>query len=114
MPFDDIKIYAALNNFLPAGSIAVPFLTPLSDFSGAKEPAEDGWIRFPSAVVGVQDTSGTPESLHFLVRYRSVAATYAVESERGALFIRIYLIPWDLPGSKGELRPWDEDTVLRP
>ncbi len=109
-----MKIYTALNNFLSAGSITVPILTPPSDVSGAKEPAEDGWIWFPTAVVGVQDASGTLESLRFLVHHRFVAATYALENEQRLLFIRIYLIPWDLPGSKGELRARDEDAILRP
>lgn len=109
-----MEIYTALNSFLPAGSIALSVLQPLVDFSGENELAEDGWTRFPTGVNDIQDVSGTLESLYFLVRHRFIAATYAVVEETGQLFIRIYLIPWDLPGSKGELRARDEDTILRP
>ncbi|KAI0707952.1 P-loop containing nucleoside triphosphate hydrolase protein [Earliella scabrosa] len=54
------------------------------------------------------------DSLHFLVRHRFVAATYKINITERLIFVRVYVIPWDLPGSKGALRSRDEDTVLRP
>ena len=109
-------LYTILSNFLPAGSIIVPIQTPLADFSGATVSAEDGWSQFNPAldVPAAQDPTTILESIRFLVRHRFIAATYSSQEEKGQLFVRIYLIPWDLPGSKGELRGRDEDTILRP
>ena len=110
-----MDLYNTLCNFLPAGSITLPVSSP---FSGAAVPAEDGWIQFnPTSDLdapAVQDAPAILESIRFLVRHRFIAATYSAQEEQGQLFVRIYLIPWDLPGSKGELRGRDEDTILRP
>ena len=110
-------LYTALKNFLPAGVVTLPITSPslgFSSFESGSEPAEDGWTLFPQSVAGFQDDTGTLEALHFLVRRRFIAATYLVDEARTLLLVRVYLIPWDLPGSGGKLRRRDEDTVLRP
>ena len=82
---------------------------------------------------GDTDATREIESLRFLVRNRFVAATYLLShaldaahthmpehghehehAQRVLLFVRVYIVPWDLPGSRGVLRNRDEDSVLRP
>ena len=111
------SLYTNLRAFLAAGTLSISI-----DDTGALNTnhklADDGWATltpenpvtpdsFPDA------TRPTMESLHFLVRHRFVAATYKINNTERLLFFRVYVIPWDLPGSKGALRSRDEDTVLR-
>ncbi|TBU46858.1 P-loop containing nucleoside triphosphate hydrolase protein [Dichomitus squalens] len=115
-------LYTALKNFLPVGVITLRIGSPILGFSGRhqdSETAEDGWTPFPQSfrAADIVDGEGfleTLEALDFLVRHRFVAATYLVHDAQAQLFVRVYLIPWDLPGSSGKLRRRDEDTVLRP
>ncbi|KAI0351515.1 hypothetical protein OH77DRAFT_1506480 [Trametes cingulata] len=109
-------IYSVLDNFLPAGTIVFDAdASSLRSFrvSGKEDIAEDGWRIFPEVVVGFRDDSGVLDSISFLVRYRFIAATYHVDSAHAQLFVRLYIIPWDLAGSRGELRERDEDTVSK-
>ncbi|RDX46999.1 hypothetical protein OH76DRAFT_1465208 [Lentinus brumalis] len=109
-----------LNRFLPAGTIMLSY-GGSSIVSDALQKADDGWTTFPhdASVVGVRDDRfdsdfETWESLRFLVRHRFIAATYLVDISEGICFVRVYIIPWDLSGSRGVLRNRDEDTVLKP
>ncbi|KAI0374631.1 hypothetical protein BV20DRAFT_960768 [Pilatotrama ljubarskyi] len=109
-------IYSTLGNFLPAGTIVFDAdASSLRSFrvSGEENLAEDGWRTFPDVVVGFRDDSGGLDSISFLVRYRFVAASYHVDPTHVQLFVRLYVIPWDLAGSRGELRERDQDTVSK-
>ncbi|KAI9068581.1 hypothetical protein FKP32DRAFT_1587558 [Trametes sanguinea] len=108
------NIYTALSNFLPAGTLTFDIPSyPAFTFSESEDLAEDGWRTFPETVVGFRDDSGTLAKISFLVRHRFIAATYHVSSTVMQLFVRIYVIPWDLPGSRGELRSRDE-SIQKP
>ena len=100
-----MDLYSTLCNFLSAGTtLTVPSSSISVHFSWEREPAEDGWTQFPVDVPAVEDTTGTLESLQFLVRHHFIIATFYSQEEPRQLFVRIYLIPWDLPGFKGELQ----------
>lgn len=68
--------------------------------------AEDGWHVFLDLDLDYTDSeSDLFKSLRFLVEQRFVAATYRLAHEQSGtpLLIRIYLIPYDLPGVNGRL-----------
>ena len=106
-----------------------------ADFPGASGSSSfsSSYSSYASSGAHNGDTDATQalESLRFLVRHRFVAATYLLSQaldaahthmpehghaheQRVWLFVRVYIVPWDLPGSRGALRNRDEDTVLRP
>ncbi|KAI8982894.1 P-loop containing nucleoside triphosphate hydrolase protein [Trametes punicea] len=105
-------IYSSLSHFLPAGTVTldIPSLAP-SSFTGGVELAEDGWRTFPKVVVGFRDDGSGIDRISFLVCNRFIAATYHINTAHMQLFVRIYVIPWDLPGSRGELRSRDESIL---
>ncbi len=107
------NIYSALKNLLPAGTVVFDIVAPLQGFTGEDGLAEDGWRSFPQVVVGFRDESGRLDKISFLARHRFITATYRVDAAQTQLFVRIYVIPWDLAGSRGELRVRDEDVVLK-
>lgn len=107
------NIYAALKNLLPAGTVSFDINTPLQGFAGEDGLAEDRWHSFPQVVVGFRDESGRLDNISFLARHRFITATYRVDAAQTQLSVRIYVIPWDLAGSRGELRVRDEDVVLK-
>ncbi|KAL1937641.1 hypothetical protein VTO73DRAFT_13027 [Trametes versicolor] len=107
------NIYAALKNLLPAGTVSFDITAPLQGFTGEDGLAEDGWHIFPQVVVGFRDESGRLDNISFLARHRFITATYRVDAAQTQLHVRIYVIPWDLAGSRGELRVRDEDVVLK-
>ncbi|KAH9848857.1 P-loop containing nucleoside triphosphate hydrolase protein [Lenzites betulinus] len=108
------NIYSSLKNFLPAGTLTFNIIPPLNSFTGDNDPiAEDEWRSFPQVVVGFRDETGGIDSISFLVRHRFIAATYFVDAAHTQLHVRVYVIPWDLAGSRGELRERDEDIVLK-
>lgn len=68
--------------------------------------AEDGWHIFLDLDLDYIDSgSDLIKSLRFLVEQHFVAATYRLAHEKSGiqLLIRIYLIPYDLPGVNGRL-----------
>ncbi|KAI0823521.1 P-loop containing nucleoside triphosphate hydrolase protein [Trametes gibbosa] len=108
------NIYSSLKNFLPAGTIAFNIDSPLNSFTGDNDLiAEDAWRSFPQVVVGFRDETGGIDSISFLVRHRFIAATYSFDTAHRRLLVRVYVIPWDLAGSRGELRERDENVVLK-
>ncbi|RPD56352.1 hypothetical protein L226DRAFT_538078 [Lentinus tigrinus ALCF2SS1-7] len=113
----------ALNKFLPAGTLVFSITSELNILNDAQTQADDGWTAFPQdedptvapSEFLVDDAEAeTWECLRFLVRRRFVAATCLADYSQALLFVRVYIVPWDLPGSRGILRNRDEDTVLRP
>ena len=52
--------------------------------------------------------------LDFLAKHSFIAATCRLDAVATTLFVRIYLIPWDLPGVHGKLRVRDEVSVVAP
>ncbi|EJD02151.1 uncharacterized protein FOMMEDRAFT_87894 [Fomitiporia mediterranea MF3/22] len=53
-------------------------------------------------------------ALSFLLQHRFAMITYLPTPSNKGIILRIYLIPYDLPGTKGALRVRDEDKVMKP
>ncbi|KAJ8480788.1 hypothetical protein ONZ51_g6428 [Trametes cubensis] len=107
-------VFTRLKEFLPTGVVTFGATdSACTSFTNEGPLADDGWRLFPQVVVGFRDDSGDLEKIAFLVRHRFIAATYYMDASNAQLFLRIYVIPWDLPGSRGELRSRD-DAVLKP
>jgi hypothetical protein len=79
--------------------------------------ADDGWHMYLGELirphVDNREDTQTCVELDYLVDQRFVSASYRLDPTLKFIFIRIYLIPYDLPNVEGQLflRP---ETVLRP
>lgn len=110
--------YEALCKFLPAGTITIPLES--SDVPCSHHHATDGWHALPAAATlePMLDPNDIPllrlRQLDFLVKHRFIAATCKLDAVATTLFVRIYLIPWDLSGVHGKLRVRDEDSIVAP
>jgi hypothetical protein len=98
----------ALDKLLKAGTVSIA----LGNDTGADTicghvHASDGWHPYGRAsrylpLTNLSDVK-LCEELEFLVNNSFVGATYRV-IEDGILIIRVYLVPYDLPGTRGALR----------
>ena len=112
-PEEDTGPYA-LTNFLPAGTLVLdtPQGTPCcSTFHGQQ------WHHWPVEAPAVRDAPGSDAPflrvVDFLV-YHEFIATSSRIGDDGKLYLRVYLIPFDLRGVEGKLRRRDEASVLAP
>lgn len=96
----------ALENLLPAGTIQVELGT--ADISCPSSPqvaAEDGWhpLSNVNPEIALPTFRALVQTIQFLTRYRFISATYKSAFLNRYLVIRIYIIPFDLPGVHGSL-----------
>lgn len=107
--------YEVLWHFLPAGTIAVPLLSHKS-LSCDHRHSQDGWHDYPGhdrlqCLIPPQD-EGLLQLLDFLVENHFIAATIGCSgASPPMLYLRIYLIPWDLPHAHGRLRMRDTSII---
>ena len=110
--------YEKLYNFLAAGTVTIPL--QCRDVPCSHLHATDGWHVLPSAATlePMLVPNDTPllrlRQLDFLMKHSFIAATCRLDAVVNILFVRIYLIPWDLPGVHGKLRVRDEISVVAP
>ncbi|KAJ3971109.1 P-loop containing nucleoside triphosphate hydrolase protein [Lentinula raphanica] len=93
-----------LSKLLRAGHIELELKS--GDVTFDQNRAEDGWFLLENLLDGSVQTAfeSLIISLRFLTRHRFAFATFNVDSSKPAqLVIRIYLIPYDLPGANGRL-----------
>lgn len=103
----------AVNNLLPAGVIQLFFNSTFS----AKLPTteSDNWNALTPflAAHNLQIATSSLPRLHdldFLVLHRYVRATWRVSEDAcGHVHVRVYLIPFDLPGAHGMLVAHNRD-----
>lgn len=102
-------------NLLGAGTLSFTLhgLTSIEDIA----VAEDGWYIFKD-FLGLRTCVEEGrvwllDCLLFLQTNAFVQATYTILSNV-KLMVRIYLVPYDMPGSKGALRNRDEMKVMMP
>ncbi|KAH9832900.1 P-loop containing nucleoside triphosphate hydrolase protein [Rhodofomes roseus] len=114
----DTNPYEVYCNFLPAGTVTIPLQS--GEVTCSHTHAADGWHYLPSAVA-LEPTlvpNDAPllrlRQLEFLVKHRFIAATCKLDHISNVLYVRVYLIPWDLPGAHGELRVRNEVSVVVP
>jgi hypothetical protein len=108
----------AVRNLLPAGTLSLPISqTDLRNICVHSHTAE-GWHNFLGKSLLPQITDQENETLcrhlDFLVEHKFLVVQCKVGDSRTALVLRVYIVPYDLPGVQGKLRVRDEATELRP
>jgi hypothetical protein len=95
----------SLQRLIKAGTIVVPIERHTSRTLCSHAHAEDGWHTVSEEVFkhGIAILDSLFNALDYLIPHNFVAATYLV-LEASIILIRIYLIPYDLPGLQGSLR----------
>ncbi|KAJ7772943.1 SNF2 family N-terminal domain-containing protein [Mycena maculata] len=110
----------SLTNFLAYGTISVCLRPDALDqlhHECQADPmvAQDGWNGFSADLLlkslGNTEDYSLIREMEFLIREKFLYASYWVKND--SLLIRIYLIPYDLPGVQGRLRV-RTDNILGP
>lgn len=106
----------ALCKLLPAGTISLSLVPEAYHLFCDHVHAEDGWHTFRGSVMAGHlaniDDDGFCRELDFLIKNHFISATYRCSQLIG-VFIRIYVIPYDLGNVQGKLRVRKE-AVLGP
>jgi hypothetical protein len=108
----------ALQNLLPAGTLSLPISqTDLRKICNHSHTTE-GWHSFLGVSFLPQVTDQENETLcrhlEFLVQHKFLVVQCKIGDSGRALILRVYFVPYDLPGVQGKLRVRDEATDLRP
>ncbi len=111
--------YSSLSQFFAAGTLNIKLAHGTSDC----DTHSQSWHSYTQytqdfGVNAVEDTS-VFRLLNFLVEHRFISATCRIGNKADYdgsvnLYIRIYLIPYDLPNVEGRLRRRDGVSVLTP
>lgn len=108
----------AVQNLLPAGILSLPI--PQTDLRNICDHShtDGGWHTFLGESLLPQLTDQENETLcrhlDFLIQHKFLVVQCKIGDSGTALILRVYIIPYDLPGVQGKLRVRDEATVLRP
>ena len=106
----------ALHKLVAAGSLALTMSKGEESVICRQPLAEDRWhsIADPNELRTLLPLNGQVFlfELAFLVKHKFVCATYS--ARRNTLFVRLYIIPFDLPNVQGQLRLRDQVTILKP
>lgn len=89
----------SLHNLLAAGTVVEELDQQPAPLSNASQ-CEDGWFSSPCVYTLLQKQ--TSHCLLFLEKNEYIRMTYSLRESR--LVLRIYLVPFDLPGVRGRLR----------
>ncbi|KAF7308759.1 Helicase C-terminal domain-containing protein [Mycena kentingensis (nom. inval.)] len=102
----------SLANYMAYGSLALDVVSAEPIQSAL---SQDDWLPFvPEVALNClvhEADDALVHALKFLAQERFIAATYRSVSSV-LLVVRVYVVPYDLPGSRGELRR-REDRVLK-
>ncbi|THH11563.1 hypothetical protein EW146_g8002 [Bondarzewia mesenterica] len=113
-PSDSSTNAFALSRLLPAGTLTLPLLA--LDDSGnycSHTHSEDSWHPFdgsPTLLSSVKDKS-VCSSLQYLLQHNFVSASCMLGGLKSRLYIRVYIIPYDLQNLQGKLRVRDESIM---
>lgn len=93
----------ALKQLLHAGTLYIGITVEGRHAICCHSHAEDGWHPFdaPSIIPHLADKEDIAlcDELRFLVQHHFIVATFASPRDRGdGVLVRIYLVPFDLPG----------------
>lgn len=104
----------ALESLLPTGTVAIS-IRPSQTFCDHTH-SQDGWHAFRGDALlehlADQEDDRLCREIDFLTNHRFISATFRICSSK-TLFVRIYLIPYDLCRVQGKLRV-RKDNVLSP
>ncbi len=105
-------------NLLPAGTLSLPISqTELGSICNHSHPVEN-WHPFLGEALFPYLTDHEDETLcrhlSFLVGHKFLSVQCKIGDSGRVLVLRVYIIPYDLPGAQGKLRVRDEASVLKP
>lgn len=105
----------SLAHLLPAGSIALELAYDARLCNHIH--SEDGWHPFQGHTFTKGHLARSQDQelcsqLDFLVLYRFLTVTYRIGPSARIIFLRIYIIPYDLPNVKGVLRRRSRDVAI--
>lgn len=108
----------AVRNLLPAGTMSLPIAqTDLVNICDHTHANED-WHTFPGKALlpylTDQENETLCRQLDFLVEHKFLIIQCKVGDSGAALMLRVYIVPYDLPGVQGKLRVRDETSDLKP
>ena len=108
----------AVRNLLPAGTLSLPIAqTDLANICDHTHTNED-WHTFPGKALlpylTDQENETLCRQLDFLVEHKFLIIQCKVGDSGAALILRVYIVPYDLPGVQGQLRVRDETSDLKP
>jgi hypothetical protein len=117
IPEDDVGPFS-VQNLLPAGTLSFPIsqteLVNVCDHSHSP----DGWHTFlgKALLPRLSDREDLTLCRHldFLVEHKFLSIQYKIGDAGSLLILRIYIIPYDLPGVQGKLRVRNETSVMKP
>jgi hypothetical protein len=110
-----------VQNLLPAGTLSLSISqTDLTNICDHTHTTDD-WHTFPGNALLPYLTDGTDQEtetlcrhLDFLVEHQFLIVQCKVGDSGAALILRVYIVPYDLPGVQGMLRVRDETSDLKP
>ena len=110
----------AVRNLLPAGTLSLPIaqtdLANICDHTHIND-SED-WHTFPGKALlpylTDQENETLCRQLDFLVEHEFLSIQCKVGDSGATLMLRVYVVPYDLPGVQGKLRVRDETSDLKP
>jgi hypothetical protein len=116
---DDAARPFAVQNLLPAGTLSLPISqTDLANICDHTHTTEDDWHTFPGEALlpylTGQENETLCRQLDFLVEHEFLVIQCKVGDSAAALILRVYIVPYDLPGVQGKLRVRDETSDLKP
>lgn len=105
----------SLTHLLPAGSIALDL-----EYGGClcnHVHSEDGWHPFQGHTLTNGHLARSQDQelcsqLDFLTLYRFITITCRAGQSGNTLFLRLYIVPYDLPNVKGVLRRRSRDAAI--
>ncbi|KAI0256567.1 P-loop containing nucleoside triphosphate hydrolase protein [Lactifluus subvellereus] len=109
----------SVQKLLPAGTLSLPIsqteLVNVCDHSHGSE----GWHMFLGGEALLphltdRESETLCRHLDFLVEHKFLSVQSKVGDSGTALILRVYIIPYDLPGVQGKLRVRDEASVSKP
>lgn len=109
----------AVQKLLPAGILALPISQP-PDLKNICDHTHstDGWHAFPGKALlpHLMDQESETLCCHldFLVKHKFLTVQCRIGDSGTMLVLRIFIIPYDLPGVQGKLRLRNESSDLKP
>ncbi|SRR6266436_7878622 len=108
----------AVQNLLPAGTLLLPISQPDLGNICDHTHITGGWHPFPGkallSYLMDQENETLCRHLDFLVEHKFLIIQCKLGDSGTVLILRVYIIPYDLPGVQGKLRVRDETSELKP
>ena len=102
----------SLNNFISAGTLIAQLDPERPEIECSHTHADDGWHVFSGKLFDqhLLVHEGFCREIDFLIAHHFISVTYRFGCSL-SVFLRIYLIPYDLPNVQGKLRIRNEALI---